>query len=64
MVSNFEIEPPQKHQAGLEAVELLDRAGFVLQDFDITAIGDDPYFELSVSLAVGEHERPLEALEG
>lgn len=64
MVERLETDFQHRLQAGAEAIELLDRAGFLVSDADVE-IEDavDSHFNLEVSLAVGEMTRPLEALE-
>lgn len=62
-MGGFEIGDVERYQAGLEAVELLRQAGFIVENFDVDAEEQSSAFSLSAVLHVGEDERPLEALE-
>jgi len=64
MVERFETDLIRRFQAGSEAIELLERAGFGISDADVN-VDDlhDPHFTVEAELAVGEQTRPLQALE-
>lgn len=53
----------ERHQAALEAVKLLEEAGFGVGDVSIDTEPQEMTFNLDVELSITEHERPLEVLE-
>lgn len=53
----------RRFDAGIEAIELLDRAGFNVHDFGIEEEAADAQFEINATLSVGQLTRPLDALE-
>lgn len=61
--SRFEVGQVERTQAALEAVTLLDEAGFVVDDFDVETEQEDVTFDLDLTLAVAQDERPLAVLE-
>lgn len=50
-------------QAGQEAIELLDRAGFNIHTYDLDAEREDATVDVQAQLSVEELTRPLQALE-
>jgi hypothetical protein len=64
MSERFEIDKIRRYQAGLEAIQLLDEAGFGIQDFELSAEGiRDVPISLDLELTIKENERPLQVLE-
>jgi hypothetical protein len=47
-------------QAAIEAVKVLERAGFNVGEFEIGTEPAEPSFELDVDLSISQMERPLE----
>jgi len=50
----------ERTQASLEAVKVLDNAGFGIHDFDIDPKEGDVTFDLNLTLSLTKNERPLE----
>jgi len=64
MVERLETNFQHRLQAAAEAIELLERAGFGIADADVEVEEVlEPEFEVDLTLTVGEHTRPLQALE-
>lgn len=59
MPLRFETDQIRKHQAALEAVQLLDDRGFIVEDFSIESEANGTSFSLDVDLIIPEYERPL-----
>jgi hypothetical protein len=63
MAERLETDWRRRLDAAIEAIELLDRAGFNVHEFGIEEEASDCTFELDVELSVGEMTYPLESLE-
>lgn len=63
MVDRLETDWQRRLLAGMEAIELLDRAGFLVSDFSVEEEAADAQFGIEATLAVGEMTYPLESLE-
>lgn len=63
MAERYETDVFRRYQAGLEALKLLDEAGFGVSDSNIEVNPGEAEFSLEVDLIVGEQTRPLQALE-
>jgi len=60
----MEIDQRRRFDAGLEAIELLYEAGFIIEDFDINS--EDPrdhIFQIEADLAIGQETNPLDVLD-
>lgn len=60
MVEEYETGLIERTQASLEAVKVLDNAGFGVHDFDISPKEGDVTFDLNITLSLNKNERPLE----
>lgn len=63
MSEPIETDWQRRLQAGAEAIELLDRAGFLVQDFSIEEEAADAAFGIEATLSVGEMTYPLDSLK-
>jgi len=63
MTERMETDWQRRLLAGMEAIELLDRAGFMVQDFSVEEEAADAAFGIEATLAVGEMTYPLDSLE-
>lgn len=63
MAERIETDWRRRLDAGIEALELLNRAGFNLHESSIEEEASDFTFKVEVELSVGELTRPLEVLE-
>lgn len=59
-MEKYETNPVRKSQAALEAVKLLEKAGFDVSNFYIGPEADSNQFNLDLTLSLPENERPLE----
>ena len=62
MTEKIETDWERRLQAEAEAIELLDRSGFHVHDFEIEEEATDSTFGVDVTLSVGEMTYPLESL--
>lgn len=49
----------EKNQAALEAIELLNDAGYLVGNSEIDSDSNNPYFKLELTLSLPREERPL-----
>lgn len=63
MAERLETDYRRRFDAAIEAIELLDRAGFNVHGFGVEEEASDSTFKLEAELSVGEMTYPLEALE-
>jgi len=62
MAERIETDYQHRLQAGAEAIELLERAGFLVHDGEVGIEAADHTFEVEATLSVGEMTRPLQNL--